>query len=93
MKINWKARFGNEIFVIAFIAAIATLVTAVLAVFGVQVQLDGLVEKLAAVVKAIFAILIMLGVVVDPTTDGASDSIRAMGYDKPWKDFPEDDGP
>ena len=91
MKVNWKARLGNKVFWVAFIPALALLVTTVLDIFGVTVQLDGLVKQLIKVVEAVFAILALWGVVVDPTTEGASDSIRAMGYDKPWKDIPEDD--
>lgn len=33
-----------------------------------------------------FAVLTILGVVVDPTTAGVGDSQRAMGYAEPWKD-------
>lgn len=91
MKVNWKARLGNKVFWVAFIPALALLVTTVLDIFGVTVQLDSLVKQLIKVVEAVFAILALWGVVVDPTTEGASDSIRAMGYDKPWKDIPEDD--
>jgi phi LC3 family holin len=28
----------------------------------------------------------MIGVLVDPTTAGINDSVRAMEYDKPWDD-------
>ena len=34
----------------------------------------------------VFALLVILGIVVDPTTAGVGDSVRAMGYDKPWED-------
>jgi len=39
-----------------------------------------------AVVNALFTVLAIIGVVNDPTTNGLSDSVRAMGYDKPYKD-------
>ena len=35
--------------------------------------------------NAVFALLVILGVVVDPTTQGVSDSERAQQYDKPVK--------
>ena len=33
-----------------------------------------------------FAVLAILGVVVDPTTSGIGDSERAMSYEEPWQD-------
>ena len=33
-----------------------------------------------------FAVLVILGIVVDPTTDGLGDSERAMAYEEPWAD-------
>ena len=43
-------------------------------------------EKLLAVVNALFAVLAILGIVTDPTTEGVSDSRQAMSYDKPRSD-------
>ena len=40
-------------------------------------------ERLLAVVNALFALLSVLGVVVDPTTQGIPDSPRALTYQKP----------
>ena len=45
-----------------------------------------LVGKLLAVVDAVFAVLVILGIVVDPTTAGVPDSQRAMTYTEPWQD-------
>ena len=36
--------------------------------------------------NAVFAVLAVLGIVVDPTTEGVSDSDRAMTYDAPYSD-------
>ena len=33
-----------------------------------------------------FAVLTILGVVTDPTTDGITDSTQALGYTEPKKD-------
>ena len=84
--INWKVRIKNKAFWMAIIPAIALVVEAVAAVFGYTIDLNTLVGKLQAVVSAIFAVLVILGIVIDPTTDGVSDSNRAMGYEQPWKD-------
>jgi phi LC3 family holin len=37
-----------------------------------------------------FALLVILGIVVDPTTVGVGDSKRALGYEEPWKDQSEE---
>lgn len=84
--INWKVRIKNKAFWLAVIPAVALVVQAVAAVFGYTIDLTTMVGKLQAVVNAVFALLVILGIVVDPTTDGVGDSIRAMGYDVPWKD-------
>lgn len=84
--INWRVRIKNRDFWLTLIPAILLLVQVVAAVFGLQVNLGDLGDKLLAVVNALFAVLVILGVVNDPTTDGLHDSTRAMGYDKPHKD-------
>lgn len=86
MKINWKVRINNRQFWKAIIPAIALAIQAILAIFGVSMNLETLVGKLIAVVDAIFAVLVILGIVVDPTTAGIGDSDRAMGYEVPWSD-------
>ena len=83
MKINWKVRIKNKVFWLALIPAVLLLVQVVAAVFGIDLNLDALGDKLLAVVNALFAVLTILGVVTDPTTVGISDSRQAMEYDKP----------
>lgn len=86
MKINWKVRLNNKQFWKAIIPALALAIQAILAIFGVTLNLESLVGKLIAVVDAVFAVLVILGIVVDPTTAGIGDSDRAMGYEIPWND-------
>ena len=86
MKVNWKVRIKNKAFWLAVIPAIALVAQAVAALFGYTIDLTTLVGKLQAVVNAVFALLVILGIVVDPTTDGVNDSNRAMSYEEPWKD-------
>ena len=91
--INWLVRIKNKQFWIALIPALALLVQAVAAVFGYNLDLTEMSGKLLAVVNALFAVLVILGVVVDPTTDGVGDSKRALSYQEPWKDdVPPDEG-
>ena len=83
--INWKVRIKNKSFWLALIPAVLLLVQAVAALFGFELDLDFLGERLLAVVNALFVVLTILGVVVDPTTQGVGDSERALGYDEPAK--------
>lgn len=91
MKVNWKVRIKNKAFWLAVIPAIALVAQAVAAVFGYTIDLTTMVGKLQAVVNAVFALLVILGIVVDPTTEGVNDSNRAMSYEEPWHDEPEED--
>lgn len=86
MGINWKVRIKNKNFWLALIPALALIATTVASVFGYTIDLDTLVGKIQAVVNAVFALLVILGIVVDPTTSGIGDSERAMTYTEPWKD-------
>lgn len=90
MKVNWIVRFKNKAFWLALIPAIALVAQAVAAVFGYTIDLTTMVGKLQAVVNAVFALLVILGIVVDPTTEGVKDSERALSYTSPWKDEPEE---
>jgi len=83
MKINWTVRIKNKTFWLALIPALLLLIQVVVAVFGIDLKLDALGDKLLAVVNALFAVLTILGVVTDPTTAGVGDSKQAMEYDKP----------
>lgn len=86
MGINFKARVKNKAFWISFIPAVLLLVQVVAVVFGFTINLGDLGDRLLAVVNALFAVLALLGVVVDPTTDGITDSKQALTYNSPKKD-------
>lgn len=88
--INWKVRIKNKVFWMELIPAIALVAQAIAAVFGYTLDLNTLVGKILGVVDAVFALLVILGIVVDPTTAGIGDSARAMSYDEPWKDVPNE---
>ena len=81
--INWKVRLKNVNFWLTAIPAVLLVLQTLAALFGWQLELGTLQEKLLAVVNAVFALLAVLGVVNDPTTAGLRDSNRAMGYRKP----------
>lgn len=77
-KINWKLRIKNKATLAALLAACVTLVYTVLGMAGVvpAVSQSAVMEALAMLLN----ILVLLGIVVDPTTPGIGDSARAMGY-------------
>ena len=86
MNINWKVRLKNKTFWLSLIPAVLLLAQTVAATFGYTLDLGALGDNLLAVVNALFAVLVILGVVTDPTTKGVSDSEQAMLYDKPKED-------
>lgn len=82
-NINWTVRIKNKNFWLAVIPAVLLLVQTVAAVFGYTLDLGDIGNKLIAVVNAVFGVLVILGVVTDPTTAGMKDSRQAMSYKKP----------
>ena len=83
MNINWKLRLQNKYTLTAIIVTLIGLVYTTLETFGYapEIPQTAFVEIAE---KAIF-LLALMGIVVDPTTDGASDSERAMSYTTPAK--------
>lgn len=81
MKINLKVRLKNPVFWLTIVPALATFVYTMLACFGIvpSVSEDTVVNALTALITALTA----LGVLVDPTTKGTSDSDRALTYTDP----------
>ena len=83
MMINWKVRILNKTFWITLVPALAFLLQTFLAVFNIKLELGETIDKLLVFINALFAVLVIVGVVNDPTTRGVSDSTRAMTYDRP----------
>lgn len=84
-SINWEVRIKNKNFWLTLIPAILLLIQVVVAPFGYQWDFGVLNEQLAAIINALFAVLMILGVVNDPTTDGIADSKQALTYKAPKK--------
>lgn len=82
-NINWEVRLKNKQFWLALIPAVLLLVQAVASVFGFALDLSALGDKLLVVVNTLFTVLVILGVVVDPTTKGVGDSENALTYTEP----------
>lgn len=83
--INWKVRLKNKAFWLALIPAILLVIQVVAAPFGLVLDFGELGNQLLAIVNAIFAVLVILGIVEDPTTAGVGDSAQALTYEEPKK--------
>lgn len=81
--INWQVRIKSKQFWLSLIPAVLLLVQVVAAVFGFELDLGDIGNRLLDVINALFAVLAILGIVVDPTTAGVGDSAQALTYDKP----------
>jgi phi LC3 family holin len=78
LKLNIKARLKNKTFLISIAVLTVALIYRVLSLFGVfpTVAENEILELIGMAVN----ILALVGVVVDPTTEGLNDSERAMTY-------------
>ncbi len=81
MKINWKVRFKQPVFVTTFVTLVLTFIYNLLSMFEVVPTITQ--DMAMSVVVAVVQVLTALGVLVDPTTKGLKDSDRAMGYTEP----------
>ena len=84
MKLNWKVRFKNKIWLGSFLSLIVSFIYSLLSLFDIfpDVTRSTVMELL----NQLLTFLGLIGVLVDPTTAGLSDSVRAMGYEQPWED-------
>ena len=81
MKINWKVRFKNKTWLIAFLLTVLAFIYQVLGMLDVVPPITQ--DMATQLITIIVNILVAVGVVIDPTTAGASDSEQALKYDKP----------
>ncbi|MBR3429852.1 MAG: phage holin [Clostridia bacterium] len=87
MKLNWKVRFKNKVWLGSFLSLIVGFVYSMLALFDVFPEVtQNLVVQL---LNQVLTFLGLIGVIVDPTTSGLGDSDRAMSYTEPWDDNAE----
>lgn len=91
MKINFLVRLKNKAFWLALIPALLLVVQTVASLFGYNWDFIVLNQQIAAIINAVFAVLSILGIVVDPTTAGMGDSQRALTYTEPKVDLPVED--
>ena len=75
MKINWKVRFKNKVFISAMISAIFMILTNIPSIMEIMPEFMN-----ENVFQGGLQILTLLGIVSDGTTYGMWDSDRAMTY-------------
>ena len=86
MKINWTVRLKNKNFWLALVPALALLFQTFADIFGIKLEFGQTIDKVLVFINVLFAFLVLVGIVNDPTTTGLSDSTRALDYDEPNAD-------
>ncbi|MFM0591323.1 phage holin [Streptococcus suis] len=76
-KINWKLRFKNK----ATLAAIFATLLLLIQQLGFKLP-----DNVSDVVNTALTLLVLTGVITDPTTAGIEDSVQALTYRKPKVD-------
>lgn len=81
MKINWKLRLKNKTTLTTLVGITVSFVYQILGLFDVTTPIsqDQVIQYAGLVLNA----LAYLGVLVDPTTTGVSDSQKALTYKEP----------
>lgn len=82
MNINWKVRFQHGPFLVALFSLVLILAQQVAAAFGYGIT-EAFSEQATGIFNTALSILVLLGVVSDPVTEGLSDSKQALDYSKP----------
>lgn len=75
--INFKLRLQNKATLVALISAVFLM----LQQFGLHIP-----SNIQEGVNTLVVILVMLGIVTDPTTKGVADSEQALNYHQPRND-------
>ena len=78
MKINWKVRLRNKTWLASVLALVVSFTYDLLAMLEYVPPLSE--DWLLSLMQTLLTLLTALGVVIDPTTEGAQDSDRAMTY-------------
>ena len=79
-NINWKLRFKNK----ATLLAIAGTLILLAQQLGLKLP-----DNIEDVVNTVLTLLVLLGVINDPTTAGVGDSAEALTYTEPKKGLGE----
>ena len=78
MKINWKERLKNKLFVASMAALVISFIYDVLGEIGIVPKVSE--NTLLSLADIIIKVLAGFGILNDPTTPGFGDSARALTY-------------
>ncbi|MET4559037.1 phi LC3 family holin [Lysinibacillus parviboronicapiens] len=82
MRVNWRIRLMHIPFLLALFSLLLLLAQQVAAIFGYELT-SVMSDQLTSIINTVLSILVLMGVIVDPTTRGTRDSERALMYRKP----------
>ena len=86
--INWKLRLKNKTTLVSLGTTVVAFAYQMLGFFNVVPPISQ--DVVVQIIGVAANVLLMFGVVVDPTTAGIGDSQNAMGYIEPRKDEAKD---
>ncbi|MGD2198017.1 phage holin [Lysinibacillus fusiformis] len=84
MKINWKVHLQHKQFWVSLIALLLVLANQTAGIFNVDITIYN--AQITTVSETVLSILGLLGIIIDPTTVGMSDSTQALKYEAPRKE-------
>jgi len=82
MRINWKVRLQHIPFLLGLFSLLLLLAQQVASIFGFDLT-GAMSDQIASILNTVLSILVLMGVIVDPTTRGTSDSEKALMYRRP----------
>ena len=80
MNINWKLRLQNKVTLLAILGDIVAIIFSIIKLIQTR---EFTYETVMHIITLVVEVLVLLGIVVDPTTEGMDDSVKARGYEKP----------
>ena len=81
MQLNSKTRIKQKYFWTGIIGLVGVIANNFAMLFGVDWTNE--VNILMTILTSVLGVFVLLGIVVDPTTEGLGDSTRAMTYNAP----------
>ncbi len=81
-----ESTYEKKLFWLTVVPAFLLVAQIITGWFGYELAVDLIGKEATNFINAVFALLVILGVIVDPTVSGVSDSKQAMRYHKPKKE-------
>ena len=80
MGLNWKLRLQNKVTLLAILGDIVAIVFSVIKLIETK---EFTYETVMHIITLVVEVLVLLGIVVDPTTKGIKDTKLVQGYVEP----------